>query len=69
MLLRKLIEGLSPLEINGEVDIDIYNIVYDSRKAVKNSLFVCIDGTTVDGHSFIPEAVENGAGALLVQKK
>ena len=69
MLLRKLLEGLYPLEIIGEVDIDIGNIVYDSRKAIKNSLFVCIDGTTVDGHSFIPEAVENGARALLIQKE
>ncbi|NSW90515.1 MAG: UDP-N-acetylmuramoyl-L-alanyl-D-glutamate--2,6-diaminopimelate ligase [Firmicutes bacterium] len=69
MLLRKLIEGLSPEEVNGEVDIDISNIVYDSRKAVKDSLFVCIDGTTADGHRFIPEAIENGAGAVLVQKE
>jgi UDP-N-acetylmuramoyl-L-alanyl-D-glutamate--2,6-diaminopimelate ligase len=69
MLLRKLLEGLSPLEINGEIDIDISNIIFDSRKAIKNSLFVCIDGTTVDGHSFIPQAIENGAVALIVQKE
>jgi UDP-N-acetylmuramoyl-L-alanyl-D-glutamate--2,6-diaminopimelate ligase len=69
MLLKSLIEGLEPLDIIGNIDIDIKNIVFDSRKATNNSLFVCIDGTTTDGHTFIPEAVENGAKAVLVQKE
>lgn len=68
MLLRKLIEGLEPVEITGNPDIDISGIVYDSRKAIKDSLFVCIDGTTTDGHMYIPEAIKNGAVAVLVQK-
>ncbi|HOJ10802.1 MAG TPA: UDP-N-acetylmuramoyl-L-alanyl-D-glutamate--2,6-diaminopimelate ligase [Clostridiales bacterium] len=69
MKLHELIEGLNPNVISGDCDLDIRDIVYDSRKAGKNSLFVCIDGSVVDGHAFIPEAIENGAGALLVEKE
>lgn len=69
MLLEKLVDGLSIVSIKGRTDIDISDIAYDSRKAKKGSLFVCIDGMTVDGHKFIPSALENGAAALLVQKE
>lgn len=69
MLFKDLVKGLDPVEIKGSTDIDISSIAYDSRKVKKGSLFVCIDGTVVDGHNFIPEALENGAAALLVQKE
>ncbi|NLC69640.1 MAG: UDP-N-acetylmuramoyl-L-alanyl-D-glutamate--2,6-diaminopimelate ligase, partial [Clostridiaceae bacterium] len=69
MLLRNLIDGLDVEEIRGETDINIGNIAYDSRKAVKDSLFVCIEGTITDGHIYIQEAVENGASAVLIQKE
>jgi UDP-N-acetylmuramoyl-L-alanyl-D-glutamate--2,6-diaminopimelate ligase len=69
MNLSKLIEGLELEKIKGSTDMEISNIVYDSRKARKDNLFVCIDGTVSDGHAFIPGALENGASALLIQKK
>lgn len=68
MLLSELIKGLNPAEIKGDKDIEIYDIAYDSRKVKNGSLFVCIEGTVVDGHDYIPQALENGAKALLVQK-
>jgi len=69
MLLSGLIEKLNPVNISGCVDIDIKSIAYDSRRAEKDSLFVCIEGTVVDGHKFIKDAIEKGAKALLVQKE
>ncbi len=68
MLLQRIIEGLEIEEIKGKTDIEISNITYDSRKAIKNSLFVCIEGSVTDGHKYIPEAIENGAIAVLIQK-
>jgi len=69
MLLKDLIKGLDIVEIKGDINVDIDGIAYDSRKVKKGSMFVSIDGTKVDGHGFIPSAVENGAKALLVQKE
>jgi UDP-N-acetylmuramoyl-L-alanyl-D-glutamate--2,6-diaminopimelate ligase len=68
MKLREIIEGLKILETQGDLDVDIKSIAYDSRKACKDSLFVCIDGTKTDGHKFIQNAIDNGAKAFLLQK-
>ncbi len=68
MILKELIKGLNVLSMSGLENIDISGIAYDSRKVRKGFLFVCIDGTTVDGHEYIPQAIENGASAVVVQK-
>jgi len=69
MQLSQLIEGLETKQISGEIDIMISDVAYDSRKVKKNSLFVCIDGTTADGHLFISQAFENGAVAFLTSRE
>lgn len=69
MLLKDLVKELDVLEIKGETDIDIKNIAYDSRKVGGDSIFTCVQGFKVDGHDFIPLALQNGAKALLVQKE
>lgn len=68
MLLKDLIGDLEVISVKGSEDVEIRGIAYDSRKVKKGYLFVCIDGTTVDGHDYIPQAVENGAAAVVVQK-
>ncbi|NJD02299.1 MAG: UDP-N-acetylmuramoyl-L-alanyl-D-glutamate--2,6-diaminopimelate ligase [Ruminiclostridium sp.] len=68
MVLKELIKGLNVLNITGSDNVEISGIAYDSRKARKGYLFVCIDGTTADGHDYIPQAIENGAVAVVVQK-
>lgn len=64
MLLKDIIKGLDIIEIIGDANIEIKDIVYDSRKAREGSLFVCIDGFKTDGHNFIPQALENGTNAF-----
>lgn len=49
---------------NFERDPDIEGIAYDSRKVGENYLFVAIRGFNVDGHDFIPRAIEKGAVAI-----
>lgn len=68
MLLDKVINGLEIEKIQGGLDINIDNIAYDSRKTRQGSLFVCIEGTVVDGHNYIKDAINNGTKAFLVQK-
>jgi UDP-N-acetylmuramoyl-tripeptide--D-alanyl-D-alanine ligase len=41
--------------------------VVDSRKAMKNSIFVAIPGEQVDGHDFINDAFDRGAVVAFVQ--
>lgn len=68
MNLKNLIAGLEIDSVHGNLNLEIDNIAYDSRKAKRGCLFVCIEGFTADGHKFIPSALENGTSAILVQK-
>lgn len=51
--------------IIGDENLQIADIQHDSRKVTKGTLFVCMVGAHVDGHSFIPQAREKGAVAIL----
>ena len=42
---------------------------YDSRKIKEGNIFVALEGSVVDGHNFIGQAVKNGAKCILVSKK
>lgn len=68
MLLKKLMESLETEGVKGNRNLEIQGVAYDSRKVKQDYIFVCVDGKTVDGHSFIPFALENGAKALIVEK-
>jgi len=48
MLLADLIKDINVLDIRGDIGIDIKGIAYDSRKAKKGFVFVCIDGMTTE---------------------
>lgn len=69
MKLQELIKNLNVLEINADPELEISGVSYDSRAAQKGDLFVAIKGFEADGHRFIPKAAENGAVAVLCEKK
>jgi UDP-N-acetylmuramoyl-L-alanyl-D-glutamate--2,6-diaminopimelate ligase len=66
--LTELIAGLEVKELLGDVNIEITDITYDSRKVTPGSLFICIRGSHVDGHDFLDEAFDKGAVAALVSE-
>lgn len=68
MVLAALLEKLDYELVSGSEDMQIENVVYDSRKVTEGSLFICIEGGTADGHTFIPDVVKKGAKALIVTK-
>lgn len=68
MKLSELIKDLKIDKIKGNIDIDISGISQNSKTVREGYLFVCIDGFVVDGHKFIPEAIQKGARAILLQK-
>jgi len=47
----------------------IISVENDSRRIKKGSLFICIKGFTVDGHDYAEAAVNNGAVAIISEKK
>ena len=47
--------------------MEINNIVFDSRKVEKGTVFVAQKGASVDGHLFINKAIELGAIAVICE--
>ena len=64
--LKQLLERMEYQCIQGSLKREISNVIYDSRKAAPNTLFVCIKGTVTDGHSYAQDVVKAGAVALVV---
>lgn len=68
MELRKILVGLENLKVKGNLDTEINGIAKSSDEVKEGYLFVAIKGFTVDGHSFIEEAIKNGATAVMVEE-
>lgn len=69
MNLHQIIDCLHLLTPYNGPNVDISSIENDNRKVNKGSLFICLKGYTVDGHDFAKSAVENGAVAILAERK
>lgn len=66
--LKELLVNLDYEIIQGNEDSDITKLVYDSRKAIEGSLYICITGAVSDGHSYIQDVIDKGANAIIVEK-
>ncbi|MDA8213464.1 MAG: UDP-N-acetylmuramoyl-L-alanyl-D-glutamate--2,6-diaminopimelate ligase [Clostridia bacterium] len=66
--LQDLIQDFKIKNSQGDLQVAIRGIAHDSRKVGPGFIFVCIEGYKTDGHSYIAQAVEQGAAALLVEK-
>ncbi|NLJ58164.1 MAG: UDP-N-acetylmuramoyl-tripeptide--D-alanyl-D-alanine ligase [Tissierellia bacterium] len=65
---KEVAEILKARLIGNNYDKYIKGVSIDSRKVTEGSLFIPIKGMTVDGHSFINEAIKKGAAATLWNK-
>lgn len=67
MRLDRLLEELAPPTVHGPTDVEIAGLAYDSRRVEPGDLFVAIPGFHVDGHDFIPHALQRGAVAVVAE--
>lgn len=69
MQLKQLLEDVPVTRISGPDEVEITDIIYDSRKVVPGCVFVCLVGSQVDSHRFASQAVQQGAAAVIVSKE
>lgn len=69
MNLAKMLERVEYECISGTTDVEITQVVNDSRKAGPGALFLCIRGAVVDGHTFADAVVKQGVRALVVEEE
>lgn len=55
--------------IAGELKKGITSVEYDSRKIVPGSCFVAVKGFTSDGHTYIKQALRQGASLIVADEK
>src|ERR1043165_3856337 len=69
MNLERLATALVPADVVQPAYAEVRDLAYDARAATPGSLFFCVRGARADGHDFAPEAAENGAVALVVERR
>ena len=67
--LTVLLENINYKLINGSLEQNATDLVFDSRKAVAESVFFAIVGFTNDGHQFVQQAYNQGCRIFVVQEK
>lgn len=66
--LSNLLREIDVLEIIGDTDKNIVSLESDSRKAVKEGMFVAVRGVTTDGHKYIPVVASTHVGAIVCEE-
>lgn len=68
MKLTQMLERLEYEVAQGSADIEVTELVNDSRKAGPGCVFVCISGAVSDGHSYVEDVTAKGAVAVIVER-
>lgn len=68
----RIAEGLIGVEyrvIQGDPEMVVEDVVYDSRQAGPECVFVCMAGSRVDSHRFVGQVTDKGCRALIVERE
>ena len=65
--LEDILENVATVNINGNTEKSVSEIIFDSRKAKTGSLFVAVRGTQVDGHDFLESAIQKGSDMIVCE--
>ena len=69
MRLTQLLEHLEYEVVKGNHEIEVTELINDSRKVTPGCVFVCISGAVSDGHEYAGEVGAKGAKALIAEKE
>ena len=67
--IKELLQSLDYELLQGTLEGEISELVYDTRKVTKDAMFVCIVGTAFDSHEKAAEVAAAGAKVLIVSKE
>ena len=68
MNLQNLLQRVEIISAIGNLNREIAGIASDHRDVQPGYAFICYEGIKVDGHGFIPQAIQNGAKTIVGEK-
>ena len=68
MTLSKLLKNTDILSVQGNIDVKVSGIAFDSKTVKPGDVFVCIKGFKADGHDYALNALEKGAVAIVAER-
>ena len=69
MKLGKICEEIEYTLLQGSLETEVRDIIYDSRKIAPETMFVCMVGAVTDGHKYIPDAIDKGASVIVLERE
>ncbi len=63
-----LLDRITYEVVRGSADVEVSDVIYDSRKIVKDCMFVCVPGANFDGHDAAADVVSRGAKVLITSR-
>ena len=69
MKLSKLCERIDFELLQGSMETEVADVIYDSRNITEGTMFVCMVGAVTDGHKYIPDAIEKGASVIVLERE
>lgn len=66
--LSLLLQSIDVVEVLGNKNVEISDIVSDSRRATEGMMFVAVKGVNVDGHKYIPQLEGKGLAAIVCEQ-
>jgi UDP-N-acetylmuramoyl-tripeptide--D-alanyl-D-alanine ligase len=67
--LTKIVDACAGKLLKGSETISVSRVCTDSRQTQAGDLFIALRGERFDGHEFLEAAAEQGASALLIERK
>lgn len=65
---RELLKDLKYEVVSGSIDLNVSELVYNTKKIRKECMFVCIKGATFDSHDVAGEAAKSGASVIVAER-
>jgi len=66
--LDDIVRGVPGATLDGNGEVDVTGIAYDSRRVAPGDIFVAVAGLHVDGHVYVADALQKGAVAVAVER-
>lgn len=65
--IKDILNNIELVSSSGNMEVEIGDICFDSRKVSSKSVFVAVKGVQMDGHDFIKNAIKAGAKAVVAE--